>query len=198
MRNAECGMRSTRCGLLVALLLVSVTFASAAGDLGVVDMDQLVKAHPKADVNREILRDQFAELESEKDAMIETFEGKKREFLDARRAAADPAVSDAVRAEREEEVNEQLKDLQAMEKDLGQRLMERQRELNDQKLRMHKLVEEAVQKLVTRVATKKDLSLVIDKSAVGVTGSGIVVFHTEKLDITDLVMKEIQVLRDED
>jgi len=182
---------------MLIVLLASATMA-LAGDVAVVDMDLLVKAHPKSDVNREILRDQFAELESEKDAMIETLEEKKKEFLAARRAAADPAVSEVVRAARETEVAEQLKALQSMEKEMSQRLMERQREMNDQKLRMHGLVEEAVQKLVARVATKKDLLLVIDKSAVSIAGSSMVVFNVEKLDITDLIMKEIQALREDD
>ena len=173
--------------LAVAMLLSGSMLGSAAG-MAVVDMDQLVKAHPKSDVNRQILRDQFAELESERDAMLLTLEEKKSAFIDARRAAADPAVSDSVRTEREEEVAEQIKALQEMEQEMGLRLRERQREMNDQKLRMHKLVEEAVQKLVAHVATKKDLSLVIDKSAVGIGGSSMVVFHVEKLDITDLIM----------
>jgi Skp family chaperone for outer membrane proteins len=183
--------------VMVMALLVSVTLASAAG-LGVVDVDRLVKAHPKAEVNLEILRDQFAELESEKDAMVETLEKKKEAFMAARRAAADPAVSDAVRAEREAEVEGLIQELQKMEKEMSQRLMGRQREMNDQKLHMHKRVEEAVQKLVARVAIKKDLSLVVDKSAVGIGGSSMVVFHLEKLDITDLVLKEIQALREEE
>ncbi len=183
--------------VLVSVFLASAMTAAAAG-LAVVDMDQLVKAHPKSDVNREILRDQFAELESEKNAMVETLEEKQRDFVAARRAAADPAVSETVREARQEDLAEQLKELQGMEKEIGQRLMERQREMNDQKLRMHKLVEGAVQKLVARVAAKKDLSLVIDKSAVGVGGSGMVVFHEEKLDITDMIMKEIQELRKDD
>jgi len=184
-------------GLSVLAILLASVMTAAAG-LGVVDMEQLIKAHPKSDVNREILRDQFAELESEKDAMLDTLEEKKEEFLDARRAAADPALSEVMRTTREQKVTEQLKALQEMEKEMGQRLMERQREINDQKRRMHKLVEEAVQKLVARVATKKDLSLVVDKSAVGVGSSSVVVFHIEKLDITDLILKEIQALRDEE
>ncbi len=186
-----------RVDVMLVALLASVTMA-AAGDLAVVDMDQLVKAHPKSDVNREIIRDQFAELESERDAMLDTLETKKEAFLDARRAAADPAVSDVVRAAREADVAEQLKALQEMEKEMGQRLVERQREMNDQKLRMHRLVEEAVRKLVAEVATRKDLSLVVDKSAVGIGGSSVVVFNVEKLDITDVIMKEIQALRDEE
>ncbi len=183
--------------LTITTVLAGTMLASAAG-LGVVDVDRLVKAHPKAELNLEILRDQFAELESEKDAMLEMLEEKKEAFMAARRAAADPAVSDTVRAEREAEVEELIKALQKMEKEMSQRLMGRQREVNDQKLRMHKRVEEAVQKLVARVAIKKDLSLVVDRSAVSIGGSSMVVFHLEKLDITDLVLKEIQALREKD
>ncbi len=183
---------------LVAAIVMSGAMLATAGGLAVVDMEQLVKAHPKSDVNRDILRDQFAELESEKEAMLATLEEKKEAFLDARRAAADPAVSETVRAEREEAAAELLKALQEMEKEMGQRLMGRQREMNDQKLRMHQVVEEAVQDLVAHVAAKKDLSLVIDKSAIGVGASSMVVFHEAKLDITNLVMKEIQALREEE
>lgn len=181
---------------LVVAMLLGGTVLALAGEMAVVDMEMLVKAHPKSDVHRDILRDQLAEMESEKEAMLETLDEKKEAFLDARRAAADPALSEAVRGEREEEAGRQLQVLQEMEQQMRERLMARQREMNDQKLRMHELVEEGVQKLVARVATTQDISFVVDKSAVGVSGSRMVVFHEEKLDITDQVMQEIQALRE--
>jgi Skp family chaperone for outer membrane proteins len=182
-------------GVIVLLAIGLVAGAAVGGELGVVDMDRLVKAHPKSDVNREILRDQLHELESEKDAMLETLQGKKEAFLVARRAAIDPALSDTVRAEREAAAGKQLKALQGLEKEMGQRLMGRQREMGDQKLRMHKLVEDAVRAMVSGVAAKKKLVLVVDKSALSIAGSNVVVFHQEKLDITDAILAEIQKLR---
>lgn len=182
-------------GVIVLLAIGMVAGAAVGGELGVVDMDRLVKAHPKSDVNREILRDQLHELESEKDAMLETLQGKKEAFLVARRAAIDPALSDTVRAEREAAAGKQLKALQGLEKEMGQRLMGRQREMGDQKLRMHKLVEDAVRAMVSGVAAKKKLVLVVDKSALSIAGSNVVVFHQEKLDITDAILAEIQKLR---
>jgi Skp family chaperone for outer membrane proteins len=185
-----------RLGFIIVLLAIGlVAGAAVGGELGVVDMDRLVKAHPKSDVNREILRDQLHELESEKDAMLETLQGKKEAFLVARRAAIDPALSDTVRAEREAAAGKQLKALQGLEKEMGQRLMGRQREMGDQKLRMHKLVEDAVRAMVSGVAAKKKLVLVVDKSALSIAGSNVVVFHQEKLDITDAILAEIQKLR---
>jgi Skp family chaperone for outer membrane proteins len=185
-----------RLGFVIVLLAIGLVAGATMGaELGVVDMDRLVKAHPKSDVNREILRDQLHELESEKDAMLETLQGKKDTFLDARRAAIDPALSDTVRAEREAAVGQQYKALQALEKEMGQRLMGRQREMGDQKLRMHKLVEDAVRAMVSGVAAKKKLVLVVDKSALSIAGSNVVVFHQEKLDITDAILAEIQKLR---
>ena len=187
-----------RLGFVIAVLAIGLVAGTAMGaELGVVDMDRLVKAHPKSDVNREILRDQLRELESEKDAMLETLQGKKETFLEARRTAIDPALSEAVREEREAEANRQLKALQDLEKEMGQRLMGRQREMGDQKLRMHKLVEDAVREMVAGVAAKKKLMLVLDKSAVSVAGSSVVVFHQEKLDITDAILVEIEKLRND-
>lgn len=185
-----------RLGFVIVLLAIGlVAGAAVGGELGVVDMDRLVKAHPKSDVNRDILRDQLHELESEKDAMLETLQGKKEAFLVARRAAIDPALSDTVRAEREAAAGNQLKALQELEKEMGQRLMGRQREMGDQKLRMHKLVEDAVRAMVSGVAAKKKLVLVVDKSALSIAGSNVVVFHQEALDITDAILAEIQKLR---
>ena len=185
-----------RLGLVIVLVAIGLVVGTAMGaELGVVDMDRLVKAHPKSDVNREILRDQLHELENEKDAMLETLQGKKEAFLVARRAAIDPALSDTVRAEREAAAGEQLKALQALEKEMGQRLMGRQRKMGDQKLRMHKRVEDAVRAMVSDVAAKQKLVLVVDKSALSVAGSNVVVFHQEKLDITASILAEIQKLR---
>ena len=141
-------MNRRRCvtGIVAAGLAVCVTMAGAA-DVAVVDMERLVKAHPKSEVNREILRDQLKELESERDAMVAQLEEKKTAFLDARKDAADPALGDAVRAEREEAVRAKLKELQSLEQEMGQRLMGRQREMNEQKLRMHKRVEDVVREM---------------------------------------------------
>lgn len=181
----------TSASVVAAVLLMGAMMAGAA-DMAVVDMDRLVKAHPKSEVNRDILRDQLKELEREKEGMLETLEAKKEAFIKARRGASDPAISEAVREERQAALTEQLKALQALEQEMGQRLMGRQREMGDQKLRMHKMVEAAVRELVNQVAAKKKLSLVVDKSAISLGGSSVVVFHQEKMDITDLVLKKIE------
>lgn len=180
----------------LAMWLTGAAMMVGAADVAVVDMDRLVKAHPKSDVNREILRDQFKELENEKAGMLETLQGKKEAFMDARRQASDPAIGDAVREERQAEAADMLKALQELEREMGQRLMERQREITDQKVRMYKVVEDAVRELVAEAATQKKLVLVVDKSALSMGGASIVVFHKDRLDITGLILGEIDKLRE--
>jgi len=179
----------------VAVGLLTGAAMAGAADVAVIDMDRVVKAHPKSEINNDILRDQLKELESEKEGMLETLQAKKDAFLEARREAADPALGDAVRAEKEKALADQFKALQELEQEMGQRLMGRQREMGDQKLRMHQMVEKAVRELVADVAAKKKLALVIDKSAVSVGGSSVVVFQQEKLDITDLILEQIEAQR---
>lgn len=165
--------------------------------LAVVDMDALVQAHPKAASNRAIFRKQLEGFEAEKEAMIDELKSLRETYMLARREARDPAISDSVRNERETEARKAADALQDREETLSEKAMERQRELGDQKVRMYKMVEEEVRKLISAYAREAGIGLVLDRTAVGVSGPSVVVYFEEALDITEEILERIDA-EDED
>jgi len=187
-RNTMKPLYATILGLCLA---ITSACAGEAPKLAVVDMDGLIKAHPRYQTNRDIVRKQLEAAESDRDALVKELTKMKEEFIEARRLARDPAIGESVRTEREAKVKELGEALQKKEEAAQDTLLKRQRELSDQQLNMRKTMEELVRAIVREYAADEKLDLVLDKSAVGVSGSDTVVYNREALDITDAVMKRM-------
>jgi len=68
---------------------------------------------------------------------------------------------------------------------------ERQKNLSSEELRMRKRVVSDIRKIVATVAAQKKLDLVIDNTGLGVNGYNPVIYNSEKMDITDEVIKRM-------
>jgi Skp family chaperone for outer membrane proteins len=179
--------------LALGALVLGAAVPAAHGELNVAvaDMTAIIQAHPRTESNRGILRKQLEGFEAEQKAMMEEFAAKRDKYLAARKAVQDPVIGPAVREEREAAVADLRNQLQRMEQDMSEKILERRRDLEEQKLRMHKLVEDAVRDIVRDVAEKRGLDLVLDRSAVSVSGSDMVVHFKDALDITADISRRV-------
>ncbi len=178
--------------LLGLSLAAAPAVAADALRVAVVDMDALVKAHPRYETNRDILKQQLDKAREERDAVEAELMKMQEAYLEARRAARDPAVSDAVRAERETAARERGEEFQKRGEEAQERLMQRQRELNEQRETMYKAVESLVRAVVRDYAADEKIDLVIDRAAMGVSGADVLVYCRESFDVTDEVLQRMK------
>jgi len=82
-------------------------------------------------------------------------------------------------------------EIRKLEQELRGLASERQKQLTSEELRMRKRVVSELRKIVSTVAKKKDMELVLDSTGMGVGGYNQVIFYKEKQDITDDIISKM-------
>lgn len=174
-----------------AILVGSLTWNATAASLkvGVVDSNRLMEAHPDAVRANAVLQKQAGELEAEQKTIVGRMETLRDEFLAAREGTQNPMLSDAARQREQKNAEQKLEALRTAETQARETLQQRQRELQEQ--RQHLLIDVAgkIRNEVAAVAKAKGLDLVVDASAKDARGYDVLLFHAERLDISDEVIQ---------
>jgi Skp family chaperone for outer membrane proteins len=188
--------------LMAATLLVSAG-AYAAGEveskIAVADMERIMAAHPETREAEALLQKQAEEFDTEKDAMLAKFERLKKEFEEARNAADSKALSDEGRTRKREEAEDKLTTLRDYDSEVRQTALLRQKQLADRKRRMRDRIVGKIRDVVRAYAAEKKLVLVLDSGTV-LDNAGAVLYNTDKIDITEDIVKLVSketVSRDE-
>jgi|GEM_PF-2763156 len=175
------------------LLGIAVSATAAAGGglegkIAVLDMEQVMGAHPETRLAEQLLQSQADEYEAEKDAMLAKFERLKEEFEAARDALDNKALSDGGRARKRQEAESKFNLLRDYDRELRQTTLLRQKQLMDRKRRMRERIINKIREVVKSYATEKGFLLVLD-SGVSLDDPGAVLYAAQALDITDDILK---------
>jgi Skp family chaperone for outer membrane proteins len=187
-------MRATIAVAAATLVLAAVCatgWGAGVNGIAVVDMEELVKAHPKADSSRAVLRKQAEEFETEQKAMRAEYERLKKEFDAAREESDNEALSEAKRREKAKGAEEKFAALREYERKFRDTMTLRQQESADQRMRMRKQIVGDISETIRQYAQKHDLALVLDSASLGLTGSETVIYSRDSVDITGDILKLI-------
>jgi Skp family chaperone for outer membrane proteins len=182
-----------RVGLFVTVLCVAAVPAVcvAQGKVAVVQMDKVVRAFPEAQKAESDLKAVRDEYEKE----LEKMETKAKELQQAVEAAAaeveDKALSDAEREKRREAARQKWTAFQEYQQKLRKTRAENQRDLSDQEMRQFKRIIGKLRDMISEYATDKKIDVVLDTAGVGVHGGPIVLFASDKIDITEEILKRV-------
>jgi len=174
--------------IMVALIIGIASGVSAIADIGVVDMERLIKLHPRTTADRAILEQYVQDFQAEREEMMVSLEKETAEFEELRKAAEDLSLSEKALEEKRTLAKSKVMEIRKLEKDLRALASDRQKQLTSEELRMRKRVVAELRKIVDEIAKKKKLDLVLDSTGVGIGGYNQVIYHTEKQDITDSVI----------
>jgi outer membrane protein len=184
-------MKSVWTGLMMTVMLMACGASSALADVGVVDMERLIKQHPRSQADRSILEQYVEDFEDERAAKVSALKKLTEEFETLRQEAEDVGLSDKALSEKRNLAKAKVDEIRERERGLRELASTRQKELTSQELRMRKRVVAEISKIVDTVAKKKKLDLVLDGTGVGIGGYPSVIFYTEKFDITDDIIRQL-------
>ncbi len=191
-------MKIVQRGVVMGLVLSAMYSLSAMADIGVVDMEGLMKLHPRSRADRAVLEQYVKDFEDEHEEMMDALKALGSEFETLNKELEDVALSekalDAKRALAKAKVDE----IRQMQRNLRETTSTRQKELTSQELRMRKRVVSDISKIVERIAKKKKLELVLDSTGVGIGGYSPVIYHMDKVDITDDVISDMPKAEDDE
>jgi Skp family chaperone for outer membrane proteins len=176
---------------LVALFSGLLAAHGAEAKIAVVDMESLLKAHPDTKPAESMLQKQVDEFESEQKDMIADLDKMKKVFEAARKDANNKALSEEERDKKVTIAEAKLTDVREQEDKVRETASQRQKQLKDQGLRMRKRIVTKIRDVIKEYAGKKGYVLVVDSSALSMSGIEAVVYSEEKNDITADIRKLI-------
>lgn len=181
-------------GVLGAIQGMDICLAD--GKIAVVQMDRIVRAYPEAQRAEETLKAVKEEYEKELDKM----EVKGKELQSTFEAAAadvrDKAISESEREKRYEIAQQHAKALQEFQIKMRQQRGDNQRDLADQEMRLFKRVIGKLRDVIGEYAKDKKIDVVLDTAGVGMHGGPLVLYASDAIDVTDDILKRIEVSGD--
>jgi Skp family chaperone for outer membrane proteins len=178
---------------ITKLLMLSIATTMSAMNLmaatGVVDMEKLIKLHPRTGSDRAILQQYVSDFQDERKSIMERLEKATAEFEQLRKAAEDVSLSEKAIEEKRTLAKAKIQEIKQLERKARELASERQKHLTSEELRMRQRVVSDIREIVAKVAKKKNLDIVLDNTGMGIGGYNAVVYNDEKLDITDDVIK---------
>ncbi len=169
------------------VLMAATTATMAAANIGVVDLERLIKLHPRTAADRSVLETYVEDFEVEREGRVKALKALSETFEALRAATEDVSLSEKAVQEKRQLAQVKFDEMRQAERELREIAAQRQKELTSQELRMRTRVVADIRQIVEQVAAEKSLDLVLDSGGIGASGYSAVVFAGKAMDITDAV-----------
>ena len=171
-------------------LLIAFTMVAEAQKIAVVDMETVIKSHPKAEQNDKALRAMQADLEGKRDALLAGLKTQQDEIVKLEKdIRSNPMYSEKVKREMAEKGRQLVINYEKSEKEIRGKVAEMQRELSREEHKLFAEVMTDIQAAVKSLSESSGYDMVLDLSAYR-TGAPIpiIVYNAPNTDITDAVI----------
>jgi len=173
----------------VIVLLALVAFTAAAGaqsKYATVDMKKLFNGYYKTSLAQSLLEKSRSDLRKDLKEMSENLEKAKADYNKLLDQANDPAISTEERDKRKLAATDKATEVNKSKAALEQYQRQAETSLGDKSQRMSANLVTEIQKTVSDVAKTGGYTLVLNAANIEV-----VVFHDSSIDITELVLKQL-------
>lgn len=173
--------------LLVAAF-VAAGSAKAADDIVFIDLQETFKRFYKTQLAQDQIRQQAEDVKMERDLMQDEIKELK-DAIDVLRAdARDQALSEEIRVNKRNQLEEKLVDLQKKEQEMIDFEKLRKEQIDQQNTRMSRKLFDEIHEAVIEYSKEMGYRAVIDRSAMSRNGLQTVLFASTKADITGEVI----------
>ena len=169
--------------LTMAALLVAGG-ANAAEDIAFIDLQEVFKRFYKTELAQDQIRQQADDIKMEREEIEEEVEVMKEEIEVLRTDSRDDTLSDEVRENKRDQLEEKLVELQKKEQDMIDFEKLRMQQMEQQNTRMTKRIFDEIHESIINYAKAQGFSAVIDRSAQSRIGTDTVLYSVPKLDVT--------------
>jgi Skp family chaperone for outer membrane proteins len=177
--------------LAVAALSIVSGARGAEQRIAIIRLEQVLKAHPETAGAEAVLEKQREDFAAERRAMIDKLEAMKKEFDQVRQDSESGALSDERRAELRKKLEERYVALKEQERDFQETQVARQRDIADQGKRLRERIVGKIRDEVEAYAKKEGYVIVLNGEDAGMNAFGVVLYASDKVDITDAIIKRI-------
>lgn len=182
-------MTGMRIGLAGMLAMGLAAWTNAADmKIGVVDMEQMLQAHPDTKEAESVIQKQVDEFDAEKSGMMEKFDKLRKEFEDARGESENKALSDEGRLQKRKEAEKKLEEMRDYDQQVRETALLRQKQIKDRKNRMRQRIVDDIREVIREYAQKKGYAMILDSGPM-MDAFGVVVYRVEAMDVTEDIKK---------
>ncbi|MBN2162376.1 MAG: OmpH family outer membrane protein [Pontiellaceae bacterium] len=174
--------------VMVALFLMAGG-VRAADEIAFIDIQEVFKRFYKTQLAQDQIRQQADDIKLERDEMeaeVETLKGKIEEL---RADSRDENLSEEIRANKRDLLEENLVALQKKEQEMADFEKLRMEQIESQNQRMTKKIFDEIHETVINYAKMKSFAAVVDRSAQSRIGTDVILFAAPKFDITAGVLE---------
>ena len=169
---------------LMAALFLMVGGAAAADEIAFVDLQEVFKRFYKTELAQDQIRQQADDIKLEREAIEDEVKVMKEEIEVLRKDSRDETLSDDIRQNKRDQLEEKLVNLQKKEQDMADFEKLRMQQMQQQNKRMTTKLFDEIHESIINYAKAQGYSSVIDRSAKSRIGTDVVLYSVPKLDIT--------------
>ncbi|MEE9369795.1 MAG: OmpH family outer membrane protein [Pontiella sp.] len=173
--------------ILTTLFLAGVLLtgsARAADEIAFVDLQEVFKRFYKTQLAQDQIRQQADDIKAEREEIEEEVNVMKEEIDVLRTDSRDDTLSDEVRENKRNQLEEKLVELQKKEQDMIEFEKLRMQQMEQQNTRMTKKLFDEIYETVINYSKMEGFSAVIDRSAQSRIGTDAVLYVSPQVDIT--------------
>ena len=171
----------------------SISLASADLKVAVIDLGKTFDGYYKTKEANAKLQEKGAAEQKDFQAQVANYQQMGTEAEQLNKAATDPTLSEAARADKTKAFEAKKQDLINMQNKLQEMKVELTREIEEEKFRRHKEIVDEITKVINDYSGPQGFDMVIDKSSESASsGVPIVLYNSSKLtDITATILTQL-------
>lgn len=198
MRSHTFPVCSLLCG--TALLLAFATAGQTqqpATKIAVIDMEKVFQSYFKTKIADANLKKQAETYRNYLTSLNDSKVKLREEFKELRDDSQNIAITETERENKRIAAQDKYRQLQAKEQEIEQYNQEKKKKLLEEYDKIRESLLEEIAKVVRTRGVREGYTLVIDKSGKTMNSIPAVVFHEEGIDLTEVVMKELNLGHEE-
>ncbi len=176
---------------LIVMVLIAGWSGAVLAEIGVVDMERLIRLHPRTNEDRVVLEKYVEDFEVEREERMAALQDLSDAFDALRKSAEDVSLSEKAAQDARQLAQVKFDELRRAERDLREMAALRQKELTSQELRMRNRVVSDIRQAVEKVAAEQKLKLVLDSTGPGASGYPAVIYAEKAMDITEAAIARL-------
>jgi len=177
--------------LCLCILLAGTIAASAQTKIGIIDLRKVFDEYHKTKTADARLKDQAADLDKERKAMMDQYQKTTDDYKAALEGANDQAVSADEREKRKKTAESRLLDIKKLETDIRQFDNQARATLEEDQRKLRDKILVEIRNVINTKAKSAGYSLVLDSAAESFNKTPVVMYTNGENDLTTDVLKEL-------
>lgn len=177
---------------LILTLSIALTFSvSADMKIAVIDMKKVFDEYWKTKRVSADFEERKKEFAGQHQGMIEKYQTMNEEYRKTKESVKDPSISENERERRNDKAEEQLKEIQGLERDIQNHQKSMESNLSETRFRLRRNILQDIRKLINTKAETGGYALVLDTAAQSLNQTDVVLYSKGADDITEDILNTL-------